>query len=317
MPEMTEEPGYLRHIRACNPVIEEPFLPWLVDGQIVGWLRPQLAEVLATRDQVFTLTDIAPSSVLRPPSSVFSPQFTALVLDESLDDFASRTDALQQVSEWLAVQGLTGPLLGEPYPVTTAGREAALCVIDRATGAYFGIRAFGQHLNGYIRRDGGVYLWIGRRASDRLIFPGHLDNMVAGGLPYGISLQNNLLKECEEEAGMAPELARKALPVGAVTYNRVAKRGYRPDVLYCYDLELPGDFVPHNTDGEVESFSLLEIHEVARLVRETDEFKLNCNLVVVDFLLRHGFIGPEDPDYLALVSGLRQPAGSIDPGGFD
>lgn len=310
MTATSEETGYLRHISACNPVIDEPFLPWLIDGQVVGWLRPQLAEVLASRDQVFTLTRNARSSTL-------SPQPVALALHESLDDFASRTDALRQVSEWLAAQDLTGPLLDEPYPVTPAGREAALCVIDRATGAYFGIRAFGQHLNGYTRRGDDIYMWIGRRAQDRLVFPGYLDNMVAGGLPHGISLQDNLLKECEEEAGLAPELARKSVPVGAVSYNRVAKRGYRPDVLYCYDLELPGDFVPHNTDGEVESFSLLEVREVARLVRETSEFKLNCNLVVVDFLLRHGFIDPENADYLALVSGLRQAPGIIDPGGFD
>ena len=295
---MAEETGYLRHIQACNPVIDEPFLPWLIDGEVVGWLRPQLARVLADQWRLFRDAG------------------DALVLDESLGDFAARSEALQQISEWLAERGLTGPLMGEPYPVAPAGRETALCVSDRATGAYFGIRAFGQHLNAYVRRDGDLYMWIGRRARDRLIFPGHLDNMVAGGLPYGISLLDNLLKECEEEAGLAPELARNALPVGAITYNRVAKRGYRPDVLYCYDLELPGDFVPHNTDGEVESFSLLELREVARLVRETSEFKLNCNLVIIDFLLRHGFIDPEEKDYLELVSGLRQPLVGIRPASY-
>lgn len=286
---MTGETGYLRHIRACNPVIEEPFLPWLIDGQVVGWLRPQLAALLATRVQVF------------------SHDGDALQLHESLTDFKARSDALQEIGEWLAEQGVTGSLMGEPYPVAPAGRETALCVIDRAAGAYFGIRTFGQHLNAYVRREEGLYMWIGRRARDRLVFPGHLDNMVAGGLPYGISLQDNLLKECAEEAQLPPELARNAVPVGAVTYNRVAKRGYRPDVLYCYDLELPEHFVPQNIDGEVESFSLLKVQEVARLVRETGEFKLNCNLVVIDFLLRHGFIDPEEEDYLALVSGLRQP----------
>lgn len=295
MAGIDEATGYLRHIQACNPVIEEPFLPWLIDGMVVGWLRPQLVEVLTARDKVFTHTG------------------GALVMHESLDDFSSRTEALQQISEWMVELGLTGSLMGEPYPVVSAGRETALCVIDRATGAYFGIRAFGQHLNGYVRRGGKLYMWIGRRARDRLVFPGSLDNMVAGGLPHNISLQDNLLKECQEEAGLAPELARRAVPVGAITYNRVAKRGYRPDVLYCYDLELTGDFVPHNTDGEVESFSLLEVQEVARLVRETSEFKLNCNLVVIDFLLRHGFIGPEEPDYLALVGGLRQPMGGMMP----
>ncbi len=292
MAGINEGNSYLRHIRACNPPIEEHFLPWLIDGRIVGWLRPTLAEMLATQDHVFVRSG------------------DALALHESLDSFAARTIALQQISQWLVERELTGSLLGELYPVTPAGREAALCVIDRSTGAYFGIRTFGQHLNAYVRQDDNIRMWIGRRASDRLIFPDHLDNMVAGGLPHDISLQDNLLKECREEAGLAPELARQAVPVSAVTYNRVAKRGYRPDVLYCYDLELPENFVPHNIDGEVASFSLLEMREVARLVRETNDFKLNCNLVLIDFLLRHGFIGPENPDYLALISGLRQPFGA-------
>jgi len=77
--------------------------------------------------------------------------------------------------------------------------------------------------------------------------------------------------------------------------------------MYCYDLELPADFEPRCTDGEVESFRRLPLAEVARLVRETDELKLNCNLVIIDFLIRHGQVPQDDPDYLAILRGLRQP----------
>ena len=78
--------------------------------------------------------------------------------------------------------------------------------------------------------------------------------MVAGGLPYSLGLQENLVKECEEEAGVPEGLARKAVPVGAVSYSRVAQRGLRRDVLYCYDLELPEDFEPVNTDDQYWAF---------------------------------------------------------------
>lgn len=64
--------------------------------------------------------------------------------------------------------------------------------------------------------------------------------------------------------------------------------------------------MPNCTDGEVEEFYLMPIEEVARLVRETNEFKLNCNLVIIDFLVRHGYIGVEDEDYITIVKGLRQ-----------
>ena len=59
-------------------------------------------------------------------------------------------------------------------------------------------------------------------------------------------------------------------------------------------------------DGEVESFMRLPIAEVADLVANTDEFKDNCNLVIIDFLIRHGHIVPEQPGYLALLAGMRQ-----------
>ncbi len=117
-------------------------------------------------------------------------------------------------------------------------------------------------------------------------------------------------KEAAEEAGIPPELTRQARPVGALTYNRVTARGFRPDVLYCYDLEVTKGFRPVNTDGEVEEFMLLPLPEVLRIVQDTDDFKLNCNLVVIDFLVRHGVLGPERPDYLEILSGLRPPLGA-------
>jgi 8-oxo-dGTP pyrophosphatase MutT (NUDIX family) len=263
-----------------------------VAGQVVGWVRPALAGALLEYPEVFKVSE------------------QWLELRPELDDFHARSAALAEVGRLLGARGVVTPPMGELYPVTPGGRDQALCVMDRAVAAWFGVRAFGQHLNGYVRTGQGICMWLGRRARDRLIFPGRLDNMVAGGLPWGVTLAENLEKECMEEAGVSATLARQAVPVGLVSYNRVAERGYRPDVLYCYDLELSPGFEPRNTDGEVESFSLVPIDEVARLVRETDEFKLNCNLVIVDFLIRHGYIEPHDPDYLALTMGLRRPLGA-------
>jgi hypothetical protein len=47
--------------------------------------------------------------------------------------------------------------------------------------------------------------------------------------------------------------------------------------------------------------------QVIERVRETDDFKPNCSLVIIDFLVRRGLIDPESPDYLAIVNGLRPP----------
>ena len=93
--------------------------------------------------------------------------------------------------------------------------------------------------------------------------------------------------------------------MGLVSYRYEYELGGKEDIIYCYDIELDEDFVPECTDGEVEEFYLMPIDEVADIVKNTHEFKTNCNLVIIDFLVRHGFIEVEDEDYIEIVQGLR------------
>ncbi|VDP97771.1 unnamed protein product [Trichobilharzia regenti] len=39
------------------------------------------------------------------------------------------------------------------------------------------------------------------------------------------------------------------------------ERGICPQIEYCFDLELPSDFIPVGSDGEVDSFQLVSISE--------------------------------------------------------
>ena len=75
-------------------------------------------------------------------------------------------------------------------------------------------------------------------------------------------------------------------------------------MLFNYDLELPPCRTV-NADGEIEVF-LWPIERVVRELIENANFKFNVAFVIIDFLVRHGFIGPEDPDYLELVRRLRR-----------
>ena len=116
-------------------------------------------------------------------------------------------------------------------------------------------------------------------------------------------------KECFEEAGIPESIAAGARLVGTVSYCVQHDRGLKPDTMFCYDLELPREFVPHPVDGEVERFELWPIRRVAERVRDTADFKFNCNLVIIDFLVRHGVIPATDPDYAEIVRGLRRSVG--------
>ena len=280
--------GYLRHIRTCNQWNPANFRDFYVDDQCVGRLKQSIWESLQQWPELFQV------------------ESHGVHLSPALADFATRTEALAQVTGKLVEQGVISHRHGEQYPVTASGREHSYATIDRSAAPYFGLRAYGQHMNGFVRTAQGLMLWIARRSADRRNFPDKLDNMVAGGLPQNLTLQDNLLKECMEEASIPPAMARNARPVGALTYCKETRAGLKPDTLYCYDLELPVDFIPANTDGEVAEFCLMPLAEVARIVRETDDFKLNCNLVIIDFLIRHGVVGPETTDYLEIVQGLHE-----------
>jgi thiamine pyrophosphokinase len=66
----------------------------------------------------------------------------------------------------------------------------------------------------------------------------------------------------------------------------------RRDRLHVYDLELPEGFEPRPNDDEVQRFELWPIARVVEAVRETDRFKFNVNLVLIDLFLRLGIIPP-------------------------
>ncbi|WP_207479867.1 DUF4743 domain-containing protein [Arenibaculum pallidiluteum] len=279
--------SYLRHLQACNAHDPSLYRPFMVGGRRLGAIRHAFAETLAAFPDVFAVSA------------------EAVVLSDRFADFELRSAAVAGVLRRLAEQGRLHPR-NEDYAVLGRWGEAPALKLDRGAVPYFGIRSFGLHVNGFVRRPDGLHLWIGRRAADRLVAPGKLDNLIAGGQPYGLSLAENLVKEAREEAGLDAETAQRALPVGALSYRMDNGYGLKPDTLFVYDLELPDGFTPRNTDGEVERFELWPLEEVARAVRGTDDFKFNVNLVLIDFMIRHGFLGPEHPEYLDLALGLRR-----------
>ena len=280
--------AYLDHIRVCNNFDPAGFRPFHAGGRRVGYIQMPLAEELKRWPDVFGVDD------------------DIVALNPSLADFETRSAAVEDPLRTLADEGQIEAWRGEPYPVTPDWHTPPLMRIERAACPRFGIRAYGVHVNGFIRRADGLHMWVARRARGKATFPGLLDNMVAGGQPLGLGLMENVIKESAEEAGVPEEIARGAVAVGMISYTHQPPEGCKPDQMFCYDLELPADFTPVPTDGEVDEFYLWPVEKVAETVRDSFEFKFNCNLVVIDFLIRHGLLDPDtEPDYSALVHGLR------------
>ena len=133
------------------------------------------------------------------------------------------------------------------------------------------------------------------------------DNFVGGGLPAGIGVRENAIKEAGEEANLPEHLAVQMKQLGSVSLLREYQGRVHPQTEFVFDLELPETFTPGNNDGEVEGFTLVPVDEMRSLIC-SEEFKSSSSAVALDWLIRHGIVTPEtDPDYPAIVENIHLP----------
>ena len=338
-PILGHVPGFAARVAECNEITEadlEAYVPLIVAGKAVGLMQPSFADELVRHgDGVFArvgtrekdgeekdgdvdgdgdgesparggASPSSSSSSSSWPSS--SSSSSAVVMDpDAAQTVEQRTAAAANVMAALRDAGVITGWRDELFPVNESYGEPPVMLVERAAASLLGIRAYGVHVNGYTTApDGTLRLWVARRSMTKPTWPGKLDHLVAGGLPHGVAPGECVVKECGEEASVPVELAQTATPVGVITYNANYLGCCKRDVLFCYDLELPADFDPVAADGEVESFELFDIPRLMDTVSSTDEFKTNCAVVIIDFLVRHGYLSPEEPGYAALVKSLRQ-----------
>jgi len=279
----------LDRIEDCRHWDPDLYRPFVIAGRQFGRIDQNFAARLADFSATFEVTPTAVSLV----DTLTSPEL--------------RSAAVREVLLRLRDAGDLPIWRDEDYPVARGWGEAPVMVMERGAVPHFGVRAFGVHMNGLVRSPEGLMMWVGHRSLSKPTGPGKLDHLVAGGQPHGIAIRENLIKECAEEAAIPRDLAEQARPAGLISYVCARQEGLRDDFCFIYDLFLPADFAPENTDGEVQGFYLWPIQKVIDILAEGDDFKFNCALVIIDFLVRHGYLSPDEPDYEAIVHGLRLP----------
>lgn len=296
-----EKHDFFDIIRKCNNFAKpdssrSKCFPFVVEGQQVGLIRPDIWQKLKSYTNIFRLEKTSSSSVVHL---------------ENLGNVQERSAKLDYLLQELRDKNVFRTLSGwrdERYDVRPSFSGPLLMDIERAAICLFGILAYGTHLNGYTySEDGSLQLWVGKRSPTKQTWPGKLDNMVAGGLSSGLGLMECMRKECQEEASVPDNLLEKIIPVGHVSYFYEDERGLFPECQFVFDLEVPQDFVPKNADGEVADFQLVSMETLQHLIT-SEEFKPNCSLVTLDFLIRKGVITPDsEARYAELVELLRQP----------
>uniref|UniRef100_A0A7S2BMB1 Nudix hydrolase domain-containing protein n=1 Tax=Octactis speculum TaxID=3111310 RepID=A0A7S2BMB1_9STRA len=226
----------------------------------------------------------------------------ATLVDGLLADGAVPTDKVRnELQDVRAISSKGGGALAEAVP---------LLAMERAAMINFGVPSLGAHVNGYVTDPASgrpTAMWLGRRAMAKPTYPGLWDQIAAGGQPEGLSFYDNVAKECEEEATLPRDLLDMYIrPAGLVSYRYAARRGLSSKTLAVYDLPLPPGVKPSNGDGEVDEFELMSMDAVAACLRDDlPSWKPNSALVAIDFLVRHGFVGPDDEDYLDICHLLR------------
>lgn len=308
--------AFLQKIEALNNFRPENYVRLDVCGVPCGAVRKAHVNVLEDYAPHFSVQQAADSTQAgRQDAAVLSFQAEGASCSgdrasSAEQAFAERTRVMEDIAADLERRGLLAyPLKSEPFPVVPEWDAESLMNVDRGAMAFFGFRAFGVHMNGYVRRRGGLFLWLGRRGPGVKVWSGRLDQMVAGGQPADLSLEENLAKEAMEEAQLSSAVTAQAQPCGRVSYALEMQEGVRRDTIFVYDLEVPEDVTPIADGSEVGTFELMPVSEVIDILRTSDTaFKPNAAPVIIDFLIRHGVLTQENtPDYDKIRQGLVRP----------
>src|SRR2546421_12135103 len=181
------------HTRACNNFARARVVPLIAGGRRIGWLRRDNAAALARFDTGFAV----------------EPERVALVASGDVDRVSAAVD---EGVEALVAERNIPKWRNETFDVMARWGDKPIFRLDRGAVPFFGVRAYGVHLNGYRFVDGRMHLWIARRAPDKRVAPNKLDNLVAGGIRHGYGLAATLVTEAEAAVRIPRPLSPPAAP---------------------------------------------------------------------------------------------------------
>lgn len=159
------------------------------------------------------------------------------------------------------------------------GPDGCLGIIERAAMRPLGLLTRAVHLNAWTP-DGR--LWVARRALSKSTDPGMWDTLVGGLVSTEEDLEQGLLRECAEEAGLAPASLTTRTPLRTIL--RVQRRlpeGYQVEDLLTSTCVLPVGTQPANQDGEVMEIAQITVADAVRQIAD-GEFTVEAALVILE-----------------------------------
>ena len=155
-----KDPGFQRHVRACNNAeLPGARTPFLIGDQPVGWVPARIAAALDGVAEVRCLPD-------------------RVVLDDASGAAGDRPEPGGAWAVPLARRGVRC--------AGAAGRAGAGADRSRRDPRRSASRRPGCMSTAWSTAPTALHLWVARRAMDKLLDPGKLDHIVAGGVPAGL-----------------------------------------------------------------------------------------------------------------------------------
>ncbi len=266
--------SYMFYINALNQKSTEPNTPLYHGRHIVGLLKPEIVSCV---------------------KDFFIERYDGLSFPDQGPLACS--DLMDRVADRLLERGYIAKKLDELFDVSVSpSNREPLFSVSRSLMSLFGFISYAIHVNGYtVDSNGQMKIWVATRAKDRLVYPGRKDQIVAGGQPSGISFQENLEKESYEEAGFCSDIVKaQAKCAHILSHHNQSQIKNERCVIAIYDLFLESNQIPHNIDGEVDSFDLMTPEQVLELLKDKTVFKPNCAVIMIDFLMRQNVLTPDN-----------------------
>ncbi|HYG45741.1 MAG TPA: DUF4743 domain-containing protein [Bordetella sp.] len=208
-------------------------------------------------------------------------QADALRIGSGLDAGPELNILLAEVAQTLRASDCLRGWRDELLDVTAA--EERLGVIERAAMRPLGLLTRAVHLNAWTP-DGR--LWIARRALSKSTDPGMWDTLVGGLAGSQEDLEQALLRECAEEAGLDPAPLAGRSPLRTILrMHRRLPEGYQVEDLLTSTCVLPAGTQPANRDGEVMEIAHVAVDEAVRRIAD-GEFTVEASLVILEDIMQ-------------------------------
>jgi ADP-ribose pyrophosphatase YjhB (NUDIX family) len=238
---------------------------WYWQEKLLGWMPYERATRLA---RVLLGASLASNTLQWSGQGLSTNECSALIQQWLIQEKAADLITGWRNEAYHCWDGLALPPLAN-HPV--------LFTCERAGFRHMGLTSHAVHTNGFTP-EGDI--WCGRRSPHKATDPGLLDNLSAGGLAAGESVEDNFHKELYEEAGLRVGSGVSFQPMGWIHAARPEPEAWQDEVIWVFNAALSESHKPQNQDGEVAEFICLTPNEcVERILAQ--EFTKDAALALV------------------------------------